>query len=290
MENLRSNPNSHLTAIERKALSFPARLLLRKNLIKGKILDYGSGFGKDVEIIRSKGFNIQAYDKYYAPEYPKEKFDTIICFYVLNVLFPIEQAQVLIELSQLIKPNGKAYIAVRRDIKYEGFRTHKIHKKKTYQCNVILNSKSIFKNESCEIYEYIHYNKLNHQIDTNCIFCKPTPEMELLAESATVYAILDKYPVTNGHALIIPKKHNSNYFNLSFKQQSACLFMVNKVKKILTERYNPNGFNIGVNVGRTAGQTINHVHIHVIPRYDGDMKDPTGGVRGVIPEKQNYLS
>lgn len=288
MENLKSNPNSHLTAIERKTLSFPARLLLRKNLIKGKVLDYGSGFGKDVEVLQSKGFDVRAYDKHYAPKYPEGKFDTIICFYVLNVLFPIEQAQVLIDLSQLIKPSGKVYIAVRRDVKFEGFRTHKIHKKKTYQCNVTLRSKSIFRNENYEIYEYRHYNQLEHPKETDCIFCKPNPKMELLAESATVYAILDKYPVSNGHALIIPKKHNANYFDLSFKQQSACLFMINKVKEILTECYNPNGFNIGINVGKTAGQTIDHVHIHVIPRYDGDMADPTGGVRGVIPEKQKY--
>ena len=74
---------------------------------------------------------------------------------------PEEKATVLMELSQLIKPTGKVYIAVRRDLQYEGFRMHKIHQMKTYQCNVTLNSKSLFKNENCEIYEYQHYNQID---------------------------------------------------------------------------------------------------------------------------------
>lgn len=288
MENLKLNPNSHLTAIERKSLSFPARILLNKNLLIGDVLDFGCGFGKDVELLKSKGINIEGYDKYYFPEYPTKKFDTIICLYVLNVLLPEEQATVLMELSQLIKPNGTVYIAVRRDLKYQGFRTHKIHQKKTYQCNVILNSKSFFRNENCEIYEYRHYNQLKRKENPTCPFCNPDAERELIVESATAYAIYDKFPVNNGHALIIPKKHCADYFDLSFKEQAACIFMLNKVKEIVTQKFKPDGFNVGINVGEKAGQTINHVHIHLIPRYNGDVNDPAGGVRGVIPNKQKY--
>ena len=288
MENLKLNPNSHLTAIERKSLSFPARILLKKNLLIGDVLDFGCGFGKDVELLKSKGINIEGYDKHYFPEYPTKKFDTIICLYVLNVLLPEEQATVLMELSQLIKSTGTVYIAVRRDLKYQGFRTHKIHQKKTYQCNVILNSKSFFRNENCEIYEYRHYNQLKRNENSTCPFCNPDAERELIVESATAFAIFDKFPVNNGHALIIPKKHCADYFELSFKEQAACIFMLNKVKEIVTQKFKPDGFNVGINVGEKAGQTINHVHIHLIPRYNGDVNDPMGGVRGVIPNKQKY--
>src|SRR5690554_5122575 len=212
MENLKSNPNSHLTAKEREYLSFPAKILFNKNLFIGDVLDFGCGFGNDVKKLKAKGFNVQGYDKYHFPEYPSKRFDTIICFYVLNVLLPEEQATVLMELSQLVKPTGKVYIAVRRDLQYEGFRTHKIHQKKTYQCNVILNSKSFFRNENCEIYEYQHYNQLNRAENSDCPFCNPDSERELIVESATAYAIYDKSPVNDGHALIIPKRHIENYF------------------------------------------------------------------------------
>ena len=288
MENLKSNPNSHLTAKERNTLSFPAKILFNQNLFVGDVLDFGCGFGNDVKMLKTKGLNIEGYDKYHFPEYPSKKYDTIICFYVLNVLLPEEQATVLMELSQLIKPTGKVYIAVRRDLQYEGFRTHKIHQKKTYQCNVTLNSKSFFRNENCEIYEYQQYNQIKITENTNCPFCNPDVDRELIVESATAYAIYDKFPVNDGHALIIPKKHCADYFDLTFKEQAACVFMLNKVKEIVSKKFKPDGFNIGINVGEKAGQTVNHVHIHLIPRYTGDVKDSRGGVRGVIPNKQKY--
>ncbi len=282
------NNYNHLTAKERHALSFPAKLLLNKNLLKGEVLDFGCGFGKDVELMKEKGIDITGYDKHYFPEYPKRKFDTILCFYVLNVLLPEEQAIVLMELSQLVKPTGKVYIAVRRDLQFEGFRTHKIHQKQTYQCNVILNSKSFYRNDNCEIYEYRHFNQISRVENIGCPFCNPESESELILESAMVYAIFDKYPVNKGHTLIIHKKHCANYFDLTFKEQSACWFVLNKVKELLKIRFEPDGFNIGINIGSKAGQTIDHVHIHLIPRYGGDVDDPTGGIRGVIPSKQKY--
>lgn len=282
------NPYSHLTAKERVSLSFPSKYLLSQNLLIGHVLDFGCGFGKDVELLKKSGVNITGYDKFHFPQYPKTKFDTIICFYVLNVLLPEEQATVLMELSHMINPTGKVYIAVRRDIQYQGFRTHKVHQKKTYQCNVILNFKSIFKNENCEIYEYQHYNQLKRHENLHCPFCNPNVGRELIVESATAYAIFDKFPVAKGHALIIPKRHCANYFDLTFKEQSACVFMLNKVKEIVEKNNSPDGFNIGINVNEAAGQTISHVHIHLIPRYKGDVEEPRGGVRGVISDKRDY--
>ena len=288
MENLTSNLFSYLTAKERDTLSFPSKILQNEKQLVGDVLDFGCGFGKDVELLKEKGINIVGYDKHYFPEYPIKKFDTILCLYVLNVLLPEEQASVLMEVSHLLKPSGKAFFAVRRDIQYEGFRIHKVHQKPTFQCNVKLGYKTIFKNENCEVYEYKHYNQLNRKDNTDCPFCNPDSQRELILESATAYAMFDKFPVSNGHILIIPKKHCPDYFQLTFKEQSACWFMLNKAKETLIKTFQPDGFNIGINVCEAAGQTVPHVHIHLIPRYSGDVKEPEGGVRGVIPEKKNY--
>lgn len=282
------NINSHYTAKEREKMSFPTRILLKENLIEGKVLDFGCGFGKDVEELKAKGFDVSGYDSHYQPEYPKNKFDTIICHYVLNVLQNQEQAKVLYQVSNLLKFGGKAYFSVRRDIKNPGFRTHFLHKVKTYQTNVILPFKTVFKNENVEIYEYQHYCFLNqNKPDVSPFFEKLEPK-EQVGELASCFAFRDKFPVSEGHTLVVPKRKVANYFELSFKEQSACWFLVNLVKEELQKKFNPDGFNIGINVNQEAGQTIFHCHIHIIPRYKNDVKNPRGGVRGVIASKQNY--
>ncbi len=282
------NQNSHLTAIERTSLSYPARIVLNQNRIIGKVLDFGCGIGKDVELLKIKGFDIDGYDPFYFPSFPTEKYDTILCFYVLNVLLPEEQAEVLMNVSNLLKPNGKAYFAVRRDIQYEGFRIHKVHKKETYQCLIKLGYLSIYKNENCEIYEYEHYTTLNRGNTNFSPFLAGDEIRELIVETATVFSLYDKFPVTKGHSLIVPKRLVSNYFDLSLKEQTACWIVANKVKTVLQQKYNPDGFNIGININEDAGQTISHCHIHIIPRYKGDVENPRGGIRGVIPSKKEY--
>ncbi|HEY9653503.1 MAG TPA: bifunctional class I SAM-dependent methyltransferase/HIT family protein [Coleofasciculaceae cyanobacterium] len=282
------NQFSHLTAIERVHLSFPAQFLLSKNQLHGKILDFGCGLGNDVKLLKQKNFDITGYDPYHFPKYPNEKSDTIICFYVLNVLFPEDQANVLMEVSHLLKPGGKVYYAVRRDIKREGFREHYIHKKPTYQCIVKLPFQSIHLDDYCEIYEYISYNFQKHS-SNHCIFCNPHKTLKLLTESATAYGILDGYPASKGHALIVPKRHIANYFELSFKEQSACWLMVNKVQEILRKEFNPDGFNVGMNINRAAGQTQMHTSIHIIPRYQDDAVRSKGGIRNVIPKKTGSM-
>jgi len=284
------NPNSHLTVKDRKWLSFPTKHLLTQGLVHGRVLDFGCGTGTDVEFLRNQGFCVTGYDPYYAPAYPMGRFDTILCHYVLNVLLPEEQVQVLMAVSELLQPSGRAYFTVRRDIKRSGFRNHTEHDVKVYQCNVVLPFKSLLLVDHCEIYEYQHFNQLMQSTETDCPFCHSTPERELLSESATAYAMLDKYPVSPGHSLIIPKVHIGSYFDLSGKHRTACWLMVDRVKMLLTARFRPNGFNIGVNIGEVAGQTIPHVHIHLIPRYNGDVENPTGGVRNVIPGKADYRS
>ncbi len=124
--------------------------------------------------------------------------------------------------------------------------------------------------------------------DTYCPFCNPESGREIILEDELCYGLYDKYPVSKGHTLIIPKRHCADYFNLTTEEQTACWNMVNALKDILTMYYLPDGYNIGINVNESAGQTIPHVHIHLIPRYKGDVKEPEGGVRGVIPEKRMY--
>ena len=282
------NQNSHLTAIERTSLSYPARILLNQKKIIGKVLDFGCGIGKDVELLQHKGIYIVGYDPFYFPEFPTEKFDTILCFYVLNVLLPEEQAEVLMNVSNLLKPNGKAYFAVRRDIQYEGFRVHKVHKKETYQCIIKLGYLSVFKNENCELYEYQHYTTLHKGKVDISPFLIGEENRELLVETATVFSFYDKFPVSEGHSLVVPKRLVSNYFDLTLKEQTACWIVVNKIKSILQEQYKPDGFNVGININEEAGQTISHCHIHIIPRYKGDVENPRGGIRGVILSKKEY--
>ena len=266
------------------SLSYPARFLVEQNLLQGKILDFGCGLGKDVELLQQKSFDIVGYDPYYFPDYPDQQFDTILCLYVLNVLMHEEQAHVLMDVSHLLKPGGKAYYAVRRDIKREGFRQHYIHQKPTYQCNVKLPFKSIQLDEYREIYQYVHYNYQRNS-SHHCIFCNPRKNLTLLTESATAYAMFDGYPLSKGHTLIIPKRHTPNFFKLNMKEQSACWLMVNKIQKILTKEFNPDGFNVGININRAAGQKVMHTNIHIIPRYQGDAVGYKGGMRAVIPKK-----
>ena len=125
-------------------------------------------------------------------------------------------------------------------------------------------------------------------MDNICPFCKAESEREIIASSSLSVAFFDGFPVSPGHALIIPKRHVSSFFDLSKEEQRDLLNLAERVKRIVEERYHPDGYNIGINVGEAAGQSIFHVHMHLIPRYKGDVPNPRGGVRGVIPSKQNY--
>jgi diadenosine tetraphosphate (Ap4A) HIT family hydrolase len=125
-------------------------------------------------------------------------------------------------------------------------------------------------------------------VDTNCPFCTIQNERKLLAASELALAFYDKFPVNPGHALIIPRRHCYDFFELSEEEQSACLKLLNQVKQTVQAAFNPDGFNVGVNIGLYSGQTVPHAHIHLIPRYKGDVPEPRGGIRGVIPHKQKY--
>jgi len=121
-----------------------------------------------------------------------------------------------------------------------------------------------------------------------CPFCAIEDSREIIAESELSLAFYVGYPVSPGHALIIPKRHVSSFFDLSEEERLDMLKLADQVKKILDNKFHPDGYNIGVNVGESAGQSVFHVHMHIIPRYTGDVENPKGGVRGVIPSKQSY--
>ncbi|MBM3454019.1 MAG: HIT family protein [Bacteroidetes bacterium] len=121
-----------------------------------------------------------------------------------------------------------------------------------------------------------------------CPFCTLPSNRAMIAKSVMAYAIFDKFPVSKGHALVIPARHCANYFDLTLEEQTDCLVLLNEVKAILQKQFNPDGFNVGINIHAAAGQTVPHAHIHLIPRYQGDVQQPRGGVRGVIPGKQSY--
>ncbi|MDD3093599.1 MAG: HIT family protein [Bacteroidales bacterium] len=130
----------------------------------------------------------------------------------------------------------------------------------------------------------------NHKniMDEDCPFCNIGEHVEVLFKADTAMAILDSFPISPGHALVIPKRHVADYFDLTVEEQNELWQLVNRCKVILQDRFHPDGFNIGINVGEMAGQSIFHVHIHLIPRYKGDMKNPKGGVRHIIPGKGYY--
>lgn len=122
----------------------------------------------------------------------------------------------------------------------------------------------------------------------SCPFCE-MPQSRIIAEASSALAVYDSYPVTNFHCLIIPKRHVSDICDLTSSEAADCWELLCRQKAAVKAHDDTvAGFNIGVNVGGAAGQTIFHAHIHLIPRRVGDVEEPRGGVRGVIPSKRTY--
>lgn len=119
-----------------------------------------------------------------------------------------------------------------------------------------------------------------------CLFCTDPRGVSIQHEFA--FSARDSYPASPGHTVVIPRRHVSSFFDLTPEEVAACMGLIKEEKKRIDEEFNPDGYNIGVNVGPAAGQSIFHVHIHIIPRYKGDVENPQGGVRHVIPKKAYY--
>lgn len=124
----------------------------------------------------------------------------------------------------------------------------------------------------------------------DCPFCD-TATLTTVWESPLSLAFRDRYPVSPGHTLIIPRRHVASWFDATREEQQDLMDAVNLLERQLDAQLSPppDGYNVGINVGEAAGQTVMHLHVHLIPRYHGDVEDPRGGVRYVIPAKGNYL-
>lgn len=124
----------------------------------------------------------------------------------------------------------------------------------------------------------------------DCIFCDiyENEKNRVIAENKLVFAIYDSYPVNQGHVLVITKRHFDNYFDATAEEISAVYELLHECKSIVEEKYQPTGYNIGVNVGYYGGQTVMHLHVHLIPRYKGDVENPKGGIRRLKPQLVHY--
>lgn len=125
--------------------------------------------------------------------------------------------------------------------------------------------------------------------ETACPFCA-LPESRVIFANHQAVAVADGFPISPGHTLIIPRRHVESIFELNAEEVNALIMLLAEAKNVLDDEQKPDGFNIGVNDGPAAGQTIPHLHIHLIPRFIGDRADPRGGVRWIIPEKADYWS
>lgn len=121
----------------------------------------------------------------------------------------------------------------------------------------------------------------------SCPFCTLPKERVILSNSFGL-VIRDGYPISPGHTLVIPLRHIGSFFELESDERDSLLVLLDESKRRLDKEFQPDGYNIGINDGPSAGQTVPHLHIHIIPRYCGDQNDPRGGVRWIIPEKAKY--
>ncbi len=122
-----------------------------------------------------------------------------------------------------------------------------------------------------------------------CPLCDPAPE-RVFHTGDLVLGLWDAFPVSPGHALLLPKRHVASWFDATPEERRDLLAATDVAKAQIEARHRPEGYNIGINVGQAAGQTVFHLHVHVIPRYAGDVGDPRGGVRHVLPKRANYLA
>lgn len=122
---------------------------------------------------------------------------------------------------------------------------------------------------------------------SDCPFCH-LPAERIAGGNALGLIVRDAYPVSTGHTLIIPRRHIGSFFELTTEERNALMALLDQARNELQSSHQPQGYNIGINDGPAAGQTVPHLHIHLIPRYQGDLPDPRGGVRWVIPAKARY--
>ncbi len=124
-------------------------------------------------------------------------------------------------------------------------------------------------------------------MDKDCIFCTFRDE-RIIGECEYTFTFIDTYPATPGHTLVVPKRHFASYFDATEDELLAIAKAVQKAKIILDKEFEPDAYNIGINVGEAAGQSVHHLHVHIMPRYKGDVENPRGGVRWILRNKADY--
>lgn len=136
----------------------------------------------------------------------------------------------------------------------------------------------------------LRINALDYMTNEYCFFCNQDnkEKQQWIAENDLFYSRWDGFPVSNGHAEVVPKRHIVSFFELTNTEVLQMYDLIIKTQKIITEKFNPAGYNIGLNEGSVAGRTIHHLHLHIIPRYVGDVENPRGGIRNVVPGKGDY--
>ena len=121
-----------------------------------------------------------------------------------------------------------------------------------------------------------------------CPVCDRQAEGDLVAQNDLAVAFVDRYPLNPGHTLIVPRRHEPDFFALTEAEHTAVWRLVPAVRAHVDARFHPHGYNLGVNAGPAAGQTVWHAHLHVVPRYEGDVADPRGGIRWILPDRARY--
>jgi len=124
-------------------------------------------------------------------------------------------------------------------------------------------------------------------MNSKCPFCNIDPSI-ILGNNDLAVIIPDRHPVASGHCLVVPKRHFPSFFQATTEEKQSFLTCLDLAKSLVEKDFKPDGYNIGINDGEAAGQTISHLHIHLIPRYEGDASDPRGGIRWVLPDKAPY--
>jgi diadenosine tetraphosphate (Ap4A) HIT family hydrolase len=125
--------------------------------------------------------------------------------------------------------------------------------------------------------------------DKPCAFCS-LPESRIIDASQYGVVIRDGFPISPGHTLVMPQRHIGSFFDLNADEREDLMALLERAKVVIDAEFKPDGYNIGINDGPAAGQTVSHLHIHLIPRYKADLPDPRGGVRWIIPDKADYWS
>ena len=257
-------PPHTLSQYELDSLSQPMQWLLEKNLLKGKILVYGA-VDYEKNLLSRKGYNIAVCGRDYRPNHPAEQFDTITSIYLFNWLDNIEQNNVLLSVSRLLKHGGKAYFAVKHHFGFKNICLNEQHEIEQTVSNVTLPFEKVFNSYIFDIYEFQHFNIANRHL-SQCLYC--SPQQEVLLENEYSYAMLSNSPISKGHGLVIPKRHVASYFDLTINEQIACQLTLNRLKEIIDEEHAPNGYSVSIGLNAWAGQRVDHVGVELVGKYE----------------------